>query len=59
MRKLFDLKKAAALFTAVFFLVFSCFSVPALALDATSFDPRNVSVEADSISGVPVGTIIT
>ena len=39
-------------------MAFVC-SSGALALDATSFDPRNVSVEADSISGVPVGTIIT
>ena len=50
------LKNAAVL--AAFILAFVC-SSGALALDATSFDPRNVSVEADSISGVPVGTIIT
>ena len=49
--------KNAAVFAA-FILAFVC-SSGALALDATSFDPRNVSVEADSISGVPVGTIIT
>lgn len=48
--------KNAAVFAA--FMAFVC-SSGALALDATSFDPRNVSVEADSISGVPVGTIIT
>ncbi len=47
-----------AAFAAAFLLAFVC-SSGALALDATSFDPRNVSVEADSISGVPVGTIIT
>lgn len=47
--------KNAAVFAA--FMAFVC-SSGALALDATSFDPRNVSVEADSISGVPVGTII-
>ena len=47
-----------AAFAAAFLLAFVS-SSGALALDATSFDPRNVSVEADSISGVPVGTIIT
>ena len=50
--------KNVAVFCAAFILAFVC-SSGALALDATSFDPRNVSVEADSISGVPVGTIIT
>ena len=50
--------KNAAVFAAAFILAFVC-SGSALALDATSFDPRNVSVEANAISGVPVGTIIT
>ena len=42
---------------ASFILAVLC-STPALALDATSFDPLTVSVEALAISGVPVGTII-
>ena len=50
--------KNAAVFAAAFILAFVC-SGSALALDATSFDPRNVAVEANAISGVPVGTIIT
>ena len=50
--------KNAAVFAAAFILAFVC-SGSALALDATSFDPRNVGVEANAISGVPVGTIIT
>lgn len=50
--------KNAAVFAAAFILALVC-SGSALALDATSFDPRNVAVEANAISGVPVGTIIT
>ncbi len=52
------LKNAVVFFAGAFILAFVC-SGSALALDATSFDPRNVSVEANAISGVPVGTIIT
>ena len=56
MERLIKAKMSVTLLAA-FILAFS--SGTALALDAISFDPLNVSVKAKSVSSIPVGTIIT
>ncbi len=56
MRKLMEQRRTVVLLAAALVLAFH--SNAARAEDATSFNPLTVSVEAQAISGVPVGTII-